>query len=192
MHALIVVAALLMGSAAQAQDTLHLTDGTEARGTILAWSPSEGVTLKRPDGVVSIYPTALVARVSRGAWGPEMTSPVVQELPEVHGRPHPWEAFGLSVLVPGAGQLYNGQPGKGVASLGYWLFGLACYWPALDGKDGARQSRRVAIGSVFIVGSHAFSLIDATVSAERIQKKLGSAKLSIGGAPKGVRLAVRF
>ena len=48
MHVLIVVAALLMGSAAQAQDTLHLTDGTEARGTILAWSPSEGVTLQRP------------------------------------------------------------------------------------------------------------------------------------------------
>ena len=110
----------------------------------------------------------------------------------MHGRPHPWEAFGLSVLVPGAGQFYNGQPGKGVASLGYWLFGLACYWPALDGKYWPHEKRRVAVGIVFIVGSHAFSLIDATVSAQRIQKKRGSARLSIGGVPKGVHLAVRF
>ena len=39
------------------------------------------------------------------------------------GRKNPWLAFGLSALVPGAGQFYNGQHKKGVPQLGAALAG---------------------------------------------------------------------
>ncbi|OGQ34113.1 MAG: hypothetical protein A3F16_02330 [Deltaproteobacteria bacterium RIFCSPHIGHO2_12_FULL_43_9] len=39
----------------------------------------------------------------------------------------------LSLFCPGAGQIYNGEPGKGVLFLStFWIFGIPWIWSIID------------------------------------------------------------
>ena len=177
-----------------AQDEVHLADGSIIRGAILEVIPGATLKIEMADGSVMVYPMDEVVRVAKGR-SSEIQPPQPPALPPPAMSPSlrrksPWAAFGLSFLIPGLGQLYNGQPGKGVAFLGWWLGGAWLYGPAWDGEYQWTEASRVQNGAVFMLMSSLISMVDAPISANRINRKADALKVS--AAPSGVNLTLRF
>ena len=93
---------------------------------------------------------------------------------------NPWIALGLSVLVPGLGQFYNGQPVKGGIQLGLVVGGYTMFFLAVDDDlvyaDGTvlDVDDDNAIGGLGILvagGVAIWSIIDAPISANNINKR---------------------
>ncbi len=124
---------------------------------------------------------------------------------------NPWIASGLSAVIPGTGQFYNGQYLKGVPQLGAAIAGSALvfyaardnyediygYWVDPDNDD-----RNAVYGGVLWLGGLLWSVIDAPISANRINREAqpGSEDLGVtldlGPALRssgtGVRLVIRY
>ncbi|QQS35096.1 MAG: hypothetical protein IPM56_12630 [Ignavibacteriales bacterium] len=89
-----------------------------------------------------------------------------------------WLAFGLSVLYPGLGQVYNGEYGKAFLMAGLATLGLAAFYYGasstdFDGKSDNDAAGTIALTGVIIGGVvYLWSLIDAPVSANQINRKL--------------------
>lgn len=87
-----------------------------------------------------------------------------------------WLAFGLSVLYPGLGQLYNGEYGKAFLMAGLETLGLAAFYYGasstdFDGKSDNDTAGTIALTGVFVCGAvYIWSLIDAPVSANIINR----------------------
>ncbi len=103
----------------------------------------------------------------------------------VESRKSPWLAFGLSFVITGAGQAYNGQWGKGGVMLGGtavsailastadcdWDFGLPC-------------GGRSAVGFIGILGFSLWSLIDAPITAKAINREIDAGQVSLEVGPR--------
>lgn len=105
----------------------------------------------------------------------------------------PFVAGAFSFLIPGAGQGYNGQWGKGVMFLGsevamIWLSSSVASSRTCSG--GESQTCPLAQGlAVAAVGTWVWGIVDAARSAKEINEGL---ELSVGGAPRGVGLSLRY
>jgi hypothetical protein len=98
----------------------------------------------------------------------------------------------LSVVVPGGGQLYSGETGKGLALLGVGLGGLtvgvamtsSSVGVSCEGFSCEDDTNYVpmALGYVAFFGSWIYGIIDADDSARRMNVKRGLAGL----IPEGV------
>ena len=108
----------------------------------------------------------------------------------VESRKSPWGAFGLSVMLPGAGQGYNGQWGKG----GLMLGGVAVSVVVVAANVGD-----CAIGSIFgntdgcaltyagVVGMVGFALwswIDPPVTANAINRRIDAGQVALEIGPQ--------
>ena len=82
----------------------------------------------------------------------------------------PWLAFGLSYLFPGLGQLYNGEYLKAVLFPTFFCIGAGLMVMSSPGADfeGQKVGPTLYPGIVLAGGSYLWSLIDAPVSANRI------------------------
>lgn len=87
-----------------------------------------------------------------------------------------WLAFGLSVLYPGLGQLYNGEYGKAFLMAGLGTLGLAAFYLGIASTDFDGRSDNDAAGTIALTGLivgggiYIWSLIDAPVSANNINR----------------------
>lgn len=142
--------------------------------------------------------------------------PLVPQTTDV-GEKNPWAAFLYSMLVPGGGQFYNDQGRKGIlmlsgaaAGIGIVVYGFS------DRQEESSESitrtetsttisRRyeetgnetaINIGLLIYLASSTWSLIDAPVSANRINREARQASLQINPlvAPEfaGVCLSLKF
>jgi TM2 domain-containing membrane protein YozV len=182
-------------------DTVHLENGSIIQGSVsvLEVIPGETLKIQTADGSVYIYGMAEVTKVTKATAEKPAVFPLAPALTASAAAPraaptlsrkNPWVALGLSWLVPGGGQFYNGQSGKGSRCLGVFLGGLVLYWPAIDGQYARSEENRVTVGAFVVLGSTLFSLVDAPFSAIRINRKLDELQLSV--TPTGARLALRF
>ena len=92
---------------------------------------------------------------------------------------NPWVAFALSFTIPGAGQFYNGEPKKAVAMLAGMIGGLA--FTTASQTDDDELNARMGVGILVMAGCSLWSMIDAPLSAERINKERGLVKRWKGG-----------
>jgi len=101
---------------------------------------------------------------------------------ESESKKSPWLAFGLSLLYPGLGQLYNAEYGKALLMGGLGTVGLGLAMLAAMSTDFDSESNPDYIGvmlysGVAIYGGvYIWSMIDAPISASNINernKKLG-------------------
>lgn len=92
---------------------------------------------------------------------------------------NPWVAFALSFTVPGAGQFYNGEPKKAIAMLAGMIGGLA--FTTYSQTDDNELNARMGVGILVMAGCSIWSMIDAPLSAERINKERGLVKSWEGG-----------
>jgi hypothetical protein len=96
---------------------------------------------------------------------------------ETPSRKSPWLAFGLSILYPGLGQLYNAQYGKallmgGLGTIGLGLLMLAAMSTDYDSESNPDYIAVMGYTGVAIWGgAYIWSLIDAPISASNINER---------------------
>jgi hypothetical protein len=82
----------------------------------------------------------------------------------------PWLAFFLSYFLPGMGQIYNGETGKGILFAGGFVAGAGlAVLGAGDSEHSSSTNKPIFYtGLAMAAISYLWSLIDAPVSASRI------------------------
>ena len=89
----------------------------------------------------------------------------------------PWIAFLLSAVIVGSGQVYNEQVGKGVLQFTGAVTGLALL--ISEDEKGREDSDKALIGACVWLGSFMWSVIDAPVTANRINREARQTSLQI-------------
>ncbi len=102
----------------------------------------------------------------------------------VEARKSPWGAFGLSFMIPGGGQAYNGQSGKAglmllgeVVSVGVLLVGVNQF------KDDDSYGVFYA-GLVGMFGFWVWSWIDAPITAKAINRRIDAGQVALEIGPQ--------
>lgn len=97
---------------------------------------------------------------------------------------NPAVAFVLSFLLPGGGQFYNGEHKKGYIMLGGALGGVVLMFVGfaefVEGFGSTAEETggggKAGLGMLGVVGCSLWSMIDAPIAANKINKKIRSAK----------------
>ena len=198
--AVILVLSLLVGDAGtvcseepRLEDVVYLRNGSVIRGTIVEIRPDESVKIQMSDGSILVFPFAEVQRIAKE----EVFS---RTLSLQEPKKEAAVAFALSFVLPGAGQFYNGEYGKGAAMLACWVGGWIVYLTALPQDEvwcdaagcyveesGSREFAQA--GAALAVMTWLFSFIEAPFSTVRINRARG---YSMGGVPISDQSSVSF
>jgi hypothetical protein len=165
-------------------DILYLKDGRVLRGTIVEQLPNaESLLIRLYDGSYLQVAKADIARITQG-------SPLrrAQLRPE---KKNPALAWGLSFLIPGAGQIYNGDLEKGVGAI--VLIGIGARVYISGDRDacglGAECSQQRTLGLLLVVATWLAAQIDAPLSARAINRS-ADARMSLDLGPEPHRLGI--
>ncbi len=155
--------------AEQTEDVVYLDNGGIVRGTILEHVPDRYLKIKRQDGKEFNYRMQEIVNISRQ---PVLGAPTFRQ------KKSPLVALGLSFPIVGSGQFYNGNYVKGAAQLSAATVGLGLILSASgdnsdtpDGNLDADDWKNVP-GYVLLLGGAIWSLIDAPMSASRINREI--------------------
>ena len=196
--------------AQQMEDVVHLKNGGLVRGTIIEQIPGVSLKIKTRDGNVFVYKMDEIAKMSK--------EPVMEMGRHIGAKKkNPWIAGGLSLLIPGAGQAYNDQLGKGAIYLGTVIVGFALLSSAVEDNykiygrliDPDDDDRKAALGIPLWLGGHTWSVVDAYLSANKINEQnqqpsyghlieIGGSRTTLGVDPVvshknlGTRLTLHF
>jgi hypothetical protein len=118
------------------------------------------------------------------------------------GFKDPGTATILSVVIPGGGQFYSGETGKGAMILGVGMGGLIV-GSALTASSNDASATPFLLGTVAYLGAWVYGIADASESARRMNTKNGVAARipasvspvvapSPAGAGTQVGLSLRF
>jgi TM2 domain-containing membrane protein YozV len=175
-------AALMPGTAcAQScptQDVVHLKDGGIVRGTIIERGSTESVKIQTADGSVFVYKLDQVQRITREALV-GAPSGMQASMRASAPKKDPAVAFVLSLLIPGAGQVYNGEVGKGALQLGLDVGATVLWLTNVPGTDWSGYERDTGDAGLFNAGlaimvvTDLWSMIDAPLSASAINRRNG-------------------
>lgn len=220
MKQICIVVLVLVSTLTWAQDNIVFRDGTEQKGKVQEISTYEVVYQKadNPDGPVYRIDRNTVFLIQFENGTSEVVTPIdfmgATSVTNTNGRPRafggeyrsPGMAFLFSFLLPGGGQYYNRQYGKGGAMTALWLGGIVttatapfgyedCYFygddpyyyqepgdPNIVDDPGfydpyyyptcsySPHPQRV-IGNVVWAGTWLWSMIDAPISAAKINRR---------------------
>ena len=192
--------------AQQMEDVVHLKNGGLVRGTIIEQIPGESLKIQTRDGNVFVYTMDEIAKMSK--------EPVMEMGRQIGvQKKNPWIAGGLSLLIPGAGQAYNDQLGKGAIQLGAVIVGFGLWYSGVEDNgfftDPDGDDEKAVLGFFLCLGSYIWSVVDASISANRINEQnqhssyghlieLGGSQATLGVDPVvshknlGTRLTLHF
>lgn len=147
------------------QDVVYLKNGSIIRGIIIEQVPNQSLKIQTNDGNIFVYKIDEVDKITK--------EPPTLRKPN-GGKKSPAIAFVLSFIVlPGAGQIYNGEPSKGVAQL---LLVATGYGIAISGAN--KDDTGMAGGGLLLaLGCSLWSWIDAPTSASRINAERGYSQM---------------
>jgi len=197
------------------EDVVHLKNGGLIRGTIIEQIPGESLKIQTRDGNVFVYAMDEVAKMSK--------EPVMEMGRQIGvQKKNPWLAGGLSLLMPGLGQIYNEQRGKLAIQFGAAIVVLGLLYSGLEDDyridggiyDGRRidpddDEWKVTSGISLWSGVGAWSVVDAYLSANEINEQnqqpsyghlieIGGSRTTLGVDPVvshknlGTRLTIHF
>ena len=162
------------------QDVVHLKNGSVIRGTITELIPGKlQIKIKTQDGNLFVYRIDELVKVSlerRGAIS--------------YQQRDPWIAFGLSVICPGGGQVYNKHYGKGAILFTSTIIGAILLMRNTESDliGGTEEDYQniyddlvdigpddvgLILGGVLGIGGYLYSVIDAPKSANEINRRGG-------------------
>ena len=186
--ALLVAAAAgspLEAQFAKKEDVIHLKDGRVIRGTVVEYLPNTDTFLVRlNDGSFLRLNKADVSMMTK-------------DRPLLTGRSHknPTLAWGMSFLVPGTGQIYNGDVAKGIGLGIFGASGAAVFFSASGCQFDDECNQRRRFGGLLFLLAWVGSQVEAPLKASAINRDLSQVSLRLGPAPHqlGVSLAsLRF
>ena len=162
----------------QMLDVIHLTDGGVVVGEIIEIIPNQTVKLKthvldnsyqgifflqEPDeGELKIYPFEQIEKMSkikvkfRNRTTATVRAALLPSIPFLYP------------IFPGWGQFYNGQQDKGIGFLILSVSGIFIMFSGFD--DDPPDNVTAATGASMIIGSYIWSVIDANLSAKKINQ----------------------
>ena len=156
--------------AQELEDVVYLKNGGIVRGTIFEQLPDKSLKIARFDGRVFRYKMNEIDKITKETVIGKRTAAK---------KKNPMVALGLSFPIIGAGQFYNGQYTKGVIQLGAAVVGLGFTLSAsgdnedrLDGNLDVDDDDWMSVpGYLLLFGGAIWSLIDAPMSANRINQQ---------------------
>lgn len=220
-----VFALLFVCLFANAQDNIVFKDGTEVKAKVQEITTTEVVYKRQdnPDGPVYKVERSKVFIIQFQNGTSEVVTPLnFNQVPgttsdgsrRLVGTAYrsPGLAFLFSFLLPGGGQYYNHQYGKGAAMSAIWMGGIItastsrgtfrhyeptdCYTDQYGNYNCDYYPNRVdaqrTIGMVAVYGSWIWSMIDAPVSAARINRRNASGLTSMLHFNVGDKASMRF
>ena len=109
---------------------------------------------------------------------PEEALPLVPQMSDVQEK-NPWLAFLLSFVITGTGQFYNGENEKGGVMLAGALTGAGMIISQIEDDKIPEDNGVVTTGAILLLGSSLWSVIDAPISANRINREARQASFRI-------------
>jgi hypothetical protein len=191
---IIVMSAVSWGQSKALQEVVYLKSGGIIRGIIIEQVPNESIKIQTSDGNVFVYKMDEISRIAKEETTASRTGTMQQSSNPTGSKKEPAMAFLLSFLLPGGGQFYNGQIGKGVAMLaltagGYVLFFVELpsshygsnyyYDPYSNEYDynyhyNEEGSAALSYGGLALAGLTAiWSMIDAPLTASSLNRERG-------------------
>ena len=201
--------------AQQMEDVVHLKKGGLVRGIIIEEVIGESLKIQTRDGNVFVYTMDEIAKMSR--------EPVMRMRAHIGvQKKNPVVSCILSILIPGLGQFYNGEPGKGIALLGmaigssvFVAYNMQDVYKGSGGGTyrysvyGTRNETLAGLGVLAWLGNYVWAIIDAPISSNRINRQsqqpyyghlieLGGSRATLGVDPVishknlGTRLTLHF
>jgi len=175
----------------QMVDVIHLTDGSVVVGKIIENIPDESIKIETKekswtkDQSISIIKMSDVDKIKKI----QFVEPISPGFAAGLGCGTIYLNFTLLPVIPisGVGQIYNGQPLKGLAFFGIGILGSYLIKFGSDDAEWTFDDRIGELGATLILGSMLLSPIDAYYSAKRInseaKKKLLSTTTSLQYVP---------
>lgn len=141
------------------KDVVYLKNGGVVKGTIIEQTPGQSLKIQTSDGSVFVYNMSDIEKIGKE----QVTTPTPNNSNNNYsanvGYKNPTTAWALSFLIPGGGQFYNGESGKGVAFLGGYAASAAVFWFV-----------SWPIGLTGMLVTSVWSQIDAPTTANRINR----------------------
>ena len=109
---------------------------------------------------------------------PEEPLPLVPQMSGAQEK-NPWLAFVLSFVITGTGQFYNGENKKGVVMLAGAVTGFGMIVSQIENDAIPEDNGVVTAGAILALGSGLWSMIDAPMSANRINREMRQASFHI-------------
>ncbi|CAN5447538.1 hypothetical protein BH09BAC1_BH09BAC1_02010 [soil metagenome] len=222
------IALMFVAFCANAQDNIVFKDGTEVKAKVQEITTTE-VVYKRHDNMAGpVYRIernkVFIIQFENGT--SEVVTPVnFNQVPtatengshRLVGNPYrsPGLSFLFSFLLPGGGQYYNHQYGKGAAMSALWMGGIItaatssrrgnyyesdCHFDAngvytctdYRNYNHRGSEAQATIGMVAFYGSWIWSMIDAPVSSARINRRNANGLTSMMHFNVGHKASLRF
>lgn len=167
------------------QDVLYLKDGSIIRGTVIEHIPGQSVRIRSAAGDVFVYQMSEIERDTKEESAGTLPT---------RSRKEPVVACALSIFVPGLGQCYNGQYAKGVLMFVLFVFGgfvmvLSSIGDIMDSNRDEAIHPGGTLAAIIFFGTWLWSVIDAPISASRINRKNGWTSLDLIDDDLTVRFA---
>jgi hypothetical protein len=127
------------------------------------------------------------AAVATLAAGLTLGAPTNAAAQDAEGRKSPGLALALSLVVPGAGQVYNGHYAKGAVMFGGAVLAAGSIVLTLSDLlelDDDKSGTGVHVLGVAGMGLILWSWIDAPLSAKAINRKLDAGRLALEIGPR--------
>ena len=162
-------------------DVVHLKNGSIIKGVVIETIPNESIKIETDDGSISIIEISEVDKIKKI----QFVEPISPGFAAGLGCGTIYLNFTLLPVIPisGVGQIYNGQPLKGLAFFGIGVLGSYLIKFGSDNAEWTFDDRIGELGVTLVLGSMLLSPIDAYYSAKKInseaKKKLLSTTTSL-------------
>jgi len=162
------------------QDVVYLRNGSIIRGIIIEQIIGKSLKIQTAENNVFVYSLDEVEKITKEQISEKDNYKSSNESLAFKkpsgGKKSPAIAFVLSFIVlPGSGQIYNGEPGKGISQ---FLLVATGYGLAIAGTN--NENYGVAGGGLLLAfGCSLWSWIDAPLSASRINSERGYSQIKI-------------
>ena len=184
---LLILSAFVAGVSAKekALDIIHLNNGKTVTGVIIEIIPNKSIKLETIDGNIITYPSDEIKKKDRVEI--KLKSRTIATALAVVG---PFVPLGIPI-IQGYGQIYNGQYLKAVAFLANGFIGASIFVGGAYSDD----NTIVGIGAGMVLGGYILSIIDANLSAKKINdlsnQKINAMKLK-NYRPKDVSTSLNY
>lgn len=169
-------------SAAQGvyRDVVYLKNGSIIKGIVVEMDDPDSIGIKTADGSLFVYKNDEVDSIQKEEVRYAPYPPAMHYNYRDYKRKEPAVSFLFSLLIPGGGQYYNGQYGKGAVMTGICIGSLAMIIAgAVETEEwygngyyhySNRSDALIGIGAAIYFGNYLWSLIDAPIVSNRINK----------------------
>ncbi len=169
----IILSCSLLSAQQKGNNVIYGKNGAIIRGTIIEQIPGESYKIQTADGNIVVFKADEVEKVE---FEP-ITQPKVDSKGKAIKEKSPALAFACSFILPGLGQIINGDTGLGIGLMAGSICGvIAMYAGSFMAQGGNEAGGGVfLLGMVTSLGCGLYSMIQAPIAASRYNRKYGFA-----------------